>query len=110
MATLNLLCAENLDIHLYQGDTLAAVLEFYNEADTPLPVIASTIQMVVKRNAGDTNVLFTFSVGNGLAVQGNQVRLVALGQLVRGEFYYDLRFTFQSGEIITYVMGTIRVV
>jgi hypothetical protein len=109
MPTLNLLCADNLDIHLYQGDTLAGVVQFFDAEDAPLPVTATAVQMTVKRSAADTAALHTFTSGNGLAVTGHQVSLVALGQLARGTYYYDLKFTFAS-QVVTYLMGFIRVV
>lgn len=108
----NLIIAAEHNIKVLRGDNPSCAFEFKDALDAPIDFTGATIKMQARWKLTDVDVAKEWSLGSGLAVSGagnNIVTVTGFDTLRAGQLFYDMQFTFLSGEKITYLRGIITV-
>lgn len=101
----------------YKGNTFrGAELTFSNEVNgvaTPIDLTGATIEMVFKTSINSAAVK-TLTINNGLKVVDAAGGVIQIDEfmvdLPASKYLYDIKISFNSGTVSTYVTGTFEVV
>lgn len=113
MTESNLIIAADHNFKILRGDNPSCTLEFLDALNAPIDLTGATIKMQARWKLSDVEVVKEWTLASGLAVSGagnNIVTITGFDTLRAGLLYYDMQFTFLSGEKITYLKGNIQVV
>jgi hypothetical protein len=108
----NLIIAADHNFKVLRGDNPSCALTFLDALNAPIDFTGATIKMQARWKLTDVEVVKEWTLGSGLAVSGagnNIVTVTGFDTLRAGQLYYDMQFTFLSGEKITYLRGLIIV-
>lgn len=97
-----------------KGDTFLAQAFTYKLNGTPIDLTGGTFRMMLKRSIKSTTAVLTLSTGSGITITN-----AAAGQwqidsqvidIKEGTYYYDVEFTYASGQVATYLSGRFKII
>lgn len=99
-----------LDIEIVKGDYWVEVFALSVDG-TPINLSTADVHIRVTQGCS-TSVLWEATVGDGITIGGvsnNQINVSKLVNLAEGNYEYDLKVTYTTGVVKTYLWGNFNV-
>jgi hypothetical protein len=96
-----------------KGDTFTPIIMEYKVDGVAQSLTDVDIKIMLKRKPADVSAVATWSVDSGIQITDEAGGIFKINpgvlNITAGLYYYDLQFTLQSGEVKTFVEGTLNV-